>query len=61
MFPEPLVSVAISSKSKDDEDKIGVGLAKLHEEDVTFTYKFHSDIKQSVLSGMGDIQIELIF
>ena len=60
VFAEPLVSVAISSKSKDDEDKIASGLAKLHEEDVTFTYKFHSDIKQSILSGMGDIQIELI-
>jgi elongation factor G len=60
IFSEPLVSVAISSKSKDDEDKIGIGLSKLHEEDVTFTYKYHSDIKQSILSCMGDIQIELI-
>jgi elongation factor G len=60
VFPEPLVSVAISSKNKDEDDKIGVGLAKLHEEDITFTYKFHGDIKQSILSAMGDIQIEVI-
>ena len=60
IFPEPLVSVAIAAKNKGDEDKIGVGLAKLHEEDATFTYKFHADIKQSILSAMGDIQLEVI-
>ena len=60
VFPEPLVSVAIASKNKGDDDKLGVGLAKLHEEDVTFTYKFHGDIRQSILSAMGDIQIEVI-
>jgi elongation factor G len=60
VFPEPLVSVAISAKNKGDEDKIGVGLSKLHEEDITFTYKYHKDIKQSILSAMGDIQIEVI-
>ena len=60
VFPEPLVSVAISAKNKGEDDKIGVGLAKLHEEDITFTYKFHNDIKQSILSAMGDIQIEVI-
>ena len=60
VFPEPLVSVAIAAKNKGEEDKIGVGLAKLHEEDITFTYKFHNDIKQSILSTMGDIQIDVI-
>jgi elongation factor G len=60
VFPEPLVNVAISAKNKGDEDKLAVGFAKLHEEDVTFTYKFHGDIKQSILSAMGDIQIEVI-
>ena len=60
VFAEPLVSVAISSKNKGDDDKVGVGLARLHEEDVTFTYKFHGDIKQSILSAMGDIQLEVI-
>ncbi|MBN1130805.1 MAG: elongation factor G [Chitinispirillaceae bacterium] len=60
VFPEPPVSVAIAAKNRGEEDKIGVGLAKLHEEDFTFTYKFHNDIKQSILSAMGDIQIEVI-
>ncbi len=59
-FHEPLVSIAISPKVKGDEDKIVVGLAKLHEEDVSFNYTFHSDIHQSILSAMGDIQIEII-
>jgi len=58
--PEPLVSVAISAKQKGDEEKIAVGLAKLHEEDVSFTYKYHGDIHQSILSAMGDIQIDII-
>jgi elongation factor G len=60
VFPEPLVSIAISAKNKGDDDKLAVGFAKLHEEDVTFSYKFHGDIKQSILSAMGDIQIEVI-
>ena len=59
-LPEPLVSVAISAKQKGDEDKIAVGLNKLREEDVSFTYKFHPDIHQSILSAMGDIQIDVI-
>jgi elongation factor G len=60
VFPEPLVHIAISSKNKGDDDKLSIGFTKLHEEDVTFTYKFHADIKQSILSAMGDIQIEVI-
>jgi elongation factor G len=60
VFPEPLVNIAISSKNKGDDDKLSIGFTKLHEEDVTFTYKFHADIKQSILSAMGDIQIEVI-
>jgi elongation factor G len=60
VFPEPLVSVAISAKNKGDDDKLSVGFNKLHEEDITFSYKFHGDIKQSILSAMGDIQIEVI-
>jgi len=60
VLPEPLVSVAISARDKGDEDKVSTGLAKLHEEDSSFTYKFHPDIHQSILSAMGDVQIEVI-
>jgi elongation factor G len=59
-FPEPLVSIAIQSKNKGDEDKIGMGFAKIREEDLTFSYKYHSDIKQSILSAMGDVHIDII-
>jgi elongation factor G len=59
-LPEPLVSVAIAPKVKGEEDKIAVGITKLHEEDISFSYKFHSDIHQSILSGMGDMQIDVV-
>jgi elongation factor G len=59
-FSEPLVKVAISSKNKGDEDKVGMGFAKIHEEDPTFVYKFHNDIHQTVLSAMGDVHIDII-
>ena len=59
-FPTPLVNIAISAKTKGDDDKLGVGLAKLHEEDPTFTYKYHADIRQSILSGMGDVHLDII-
>jgi elongation factor G len=59
-FNLPLVDVAISSKTKGDEDKIGIGLVKLHEEDPSFLYKYHADIRQSILSGMGDVHIDII-
>ncbi|MCL2183635.1 MAG: elongation factor G [Chitinispirillia bacterium] len=60
VFPEPLVRVAITAKVKGDEDKIAVGINKLHEEDRMFTYHFHPDIHQSILSAMGDIHLDII-
>jgi len=59
-FAEPLVRVAISAKNKGDEDKITMGLAKLREEDPAFSYGYQSDIRQSILAGMGDIHIEVL-
>jgi elongation factor G len=59
-YPEPLVRVAITAKVKGDEDKIAVGITKLGEEDRMFTYRFHPDIHQSILSAMGDIQLDII-
>lgn len=59
-LPDPLVSVAIMAKAKGDEDKVSVGFAKLHEEDVSFTYNYHADIHQSILSAMGEIQIDVL-
>jgi elongation factor G len=59
-FPTPLVSVAITPKTKGDEDKLGMGIAKLHEEDPSFSFKYHPDIRQELLSGMGDVHIDVI-
>ncbi len=59
-FAEPLVSIAVHTKNKGDEDKIGMGFAKLHEEDPSFVYKYYPDIRQSLLSAMGDVHIEII-
>jgi elongation factor G len=59
-FREPLVNVAITAKNKGDEDKIGAGLTKLHEEDPVFTFQFRGDIRQSILSAMGDMHIEVL-
>ncbi|MCF7709273.1 MAG: elongation factor G [Verrucomicrobia bacterium] len=59
-YPEPLFSVAIHAKNKGDEDKLGMGLSKLHEEDPTFQFKYYPDIKQELLSGMGEVHLEII-
>lgn len=59
-FQTPLVSVAITPRTKGDEDKLGVGINKLHEEDPSFSFKYHSDIRQELLSGMGDVHIDMI-
>lgn len=60
IFPEPLVSVAITPKVKGEDDKLAMGMAKIHEEDPTFRYGFQGDIHQTILSGMGDVHIDII-
>jgi elongation factor G len=60
VFPQPLFSVAIEPQGKGDEDKIALGLAKLHEEDRLFSYTFHPDTHQSILSAMGETHLDII-
>jgi elongation factor G len=59
-FPAPVISVAIEPKTKADQDKLGIALAKLAEEDPTF--KVHSDQEtgQTIISGMGELHLEII-
>ena len=59
-FPEPVISQAVEPKSKADQDKMGIALAKLAEEDPTF--KMHTDTEtgQTVISGMGELHLEII-
>ncbi|MDQ0287761.1 elongation factor G [Desulfofundulus luciae] len=59
-FPEPVISVAIEPKTKADQDKMGAALSKLAEEDPTF--KMHTDPEtgQTIISGMGELHLEII-
>lgn len=59
-FPNPVYSVAVSPKAKGDEEKIGSGLARLVEEDPTFTVARNAETKQAILSGMGELHLDVI-
>lgn len=59
-FPAPSISVAIVPKSKGDEEKVSNGLARLHEEDPTFTYQYDTELKQQVISGLGELHLDII-
>lgn len=58
--PEPVYSMAISPKTKGQEDKIATGLSRLNEEDISFTIVNNGETHQMVLSGQGDIQIDVL-
>ena len=58
-FPEPVIDEAIEPKSKADQDKLGIGLQKLAEEDPTFRYKTDVETGQTVISGMGELHLEV--
>lgn len=59
-LPEPVIRVAIVPKTKGDEEKISTGLAKLHDEDPTFSTKVDSELKQTVISGLGELHLDVI-
>jgi elongation factor G len=59
-FPEPVVSVAIEPKTKADEDKLHQSLAKLAEEDPTFVMKTNEETGQLIISGMGELHLEVL-
>lgn len=59
-FPEPVLSVAIEPKTKVDQDRIGEALSKLVEEDPTFKVDYNQDTGQTVISGMGELHLEVI-
>jgi len=59
-FPEPVISIAIEAKSKSDQDKMGQALHKLSDEDPTFRSTFNDDTGQTVISGMGELHLEVI-
>ena len=59
-FPEPVISVAIEPKTKADQDKMGIALGKLAEEDPTFTTETDSETGQTIISGMGELHLDVI-
>ncbi len=59
-FPEPVISLAIEPKTKSDQEKLGVGLAKLMGEDPTFRVKTDEQTGQVVIAGMGELHLEII-
>lgn len=59
-FPKPAISMAIEPKSKADEDKMGNALHRLAEEDPTFTVRRDAELKQTVISGMGESHLEIM-
>ena len=59
-FPEPVISMAIEPKTKADQEKMSLSLAKLSEEDPTFRLKSDSDTGQAIISGMGELHLEII-
>jgi elongation factor G len=59
-FPEPVVSVTIEPKTKADENKLSTALHKLTIEDPTFKVKFDSETNQTIISGMGELHLEII-
>ena len=59
-FPEPVISLAIEPKTKADQEKLGMGLAKLMAEDPTFRVKTDPETGQVVISGMGELHLEII-
>jgi elongation factor G len=59
-FPEPVISLAIEPKTKVDQEKLGMGLAKLMAEDPTFRVKTDTETGQVVIAGMGELHLEII-
>jgi elongation factor G len=59
-FPEPVIAVAVEPKSKADQDKLGNGLSRLAEEDPTFRVESDEETGQTLISGMGELHLEII-
>ena len=59
-FPDPVIGIAVEPKTQKDMDRLGVGLAKLAEEDPTFVVKTNEETGQTVISGMGELHLDII-
>ncbi|TVR88287.1 MAG: elongation factor G [Saprospirales bacterium] len=59
-FPDPVIGLAVEPKTQKDLEKLGMGLAKLAEEDPTFRVRYDEETNQTVISGMGELHLEII-
>jgi len=59
-FPDPVISVAIEPKTKADQEKMGIALSKLSEEDPTFKVRSEEETNQTIIAGMGELHLEVI-
>ncbi len=59
-FPDPVISVAIEPKTKADQDKLGIAISKLAEEDPTFRAHTDEETNQTIISGMGELHLEIL-
>jgi elongation factor G len=59
-FPDPVIGLAVEPKTQKDLDKLGMALAKLAEEDPTFQVRYNEETNQTVISGMGELHLEII-
>ena len=59
-FPDPVIGIAVEPKTQKDMDKLGVALGKLAEEDPTFTVRSDEDSGQTIISGMGELHLDII-
>ena len=59
-FPSPVLSISIQPKSRDDRDKLGAALARLAEEDPTFIVHYDSETDEVIISGMGELHLEIV-
>src|SRR3712207_8104493 len=60
IFPEPVISQAIEPKTKADQEKLSAALQRLAEEDPTFTVRGDEETGQTIISGMGELHLEII-
>ena len=59
-FPEPVISLAIEPETKTDQNKLGIALNKLTEEDPSFRVSYNKDTNQTIISGMGELHLEIL-
>jgi elongation factor G len=59
-FPDPVIGIAVEPKTQQDLDKLGIALSKLAEEDPTFTVKSDNETGQTIISGMGELHLDII-